>query len=416
MTTKLNRTGVFEFPGESSSRRMSFWNEIAGMFLHVWSATRFDDQRVTEYAENLMLEETRLGIKSMALLSLAIQVTSVFLYQKLGAHGSFLYSYGLLAVLSIHVLVSVRFVSDIRALNLLGTILLVITGIAIMAIAHRTGSINAGLLSSIVLLFMVMPIVPWGLREALTVVLLTYITFTFSFLSVEGRFDTETLWTVQFLILASATTAILTIVRNTVVRKDDIRVRYELENAHRELQLISTRDPLTGAWNRRFMEQQFDRLASDCHENNQQLRLALLDIDRFKHFNDTYGHHCGDTILKHLAQIFVDSLPSNAHFIRLGGDEFAVLFSGEGLEQIVERCLNHLFTDPKLLEQCDGEPVTVSVGVASGPTNRPADLTGLYKAADESLYQDKGTSGQSAPKIQRLVDDLARTGSMRIKK
>ena len=56
----------------------------------------------------------------MALLSLLIQVAAIALYQKLGVHGSFLYTYGLLALLSIHVIASARFVTDISALNLLG--------------------------------------------------------------------------------------------------------------------------------------------------------------------------------------------------------------------------------------------------------------------------------------------------------
>ncbi len=360
MTIELKSTGIIEMYSEPLPRWRSMYRSCMNMLATVWTSTRFDDLLLAQYAEDQMLEETRRGITSMALLSLLIQVAAIVLYQKLGVHGSFLYTYGLLAVLSIHIVVSVRFVSDIRALNLLGSILLVATGIAIMTIAHRTGSLNAGLLSSIVLLFMVMPLVPWGLREASIIVGLTYVTFTFSFLSVEGKFDAETLWTVQFLILASAATATLTIIRNTIVRKDDIRARFELEDAHRELQLVSTRDPLTGAWNRRFVEQNFDEYAQRSFEAKEVVQFAVLDIDRFKHFNDTYGHHAGDLILQHLAQVFIDTLPGNTFLIRLGGDEFAVLYSGDGLEQLVERCLNHLFTDPKLLEKSDGEPVTVA--------------------------------------------------------
>ncbi len=400
MTTKLERTGVFDFPAEQASLSASVWRDLLKILSHVWSSTGFTDERLTQYAETLMLEETRRGIRSMALLSLAIQITAVFLYQKLGMHGSFLYTYGLLAALSIHVVVSVRFVQDIRALNLLGTILLVITGIAIMTIAHRTGTMNAGLVSSIVMLFMVMPIVPWGLREALTVVGLTYVTFTFSFLSVEGRFASDTLWTVQFLIFASATTAVLTIVRNTVVRKDDIRVRFELEDAHRELQLISTRDPLTGAWNRRYVDLNFADFAARNHAQRQAVRLTLLDIDRFKHFNDSYGHHHGDMILQHLAKVFVDSLPGSAYIVRLGGDEFAILSAGDSIDRLIDRCLNHLATDPMILENSDGESVTVSKGSAIATLDTVANFTALYKEADAALYDAKEQRCEDLPKVR----------------
>jgi len=350
-----------------------------------------------------MLTETRKGITVMALLSLVIQISSIALYQKMGVHGAFLYTYGLLALLSIHIIASVRYVSELSALNLLGMILLVITGVAIMTIAHRTGSLNAGLMSSIVLLFMVMPLVPWGVREASIVVALTYATFTLSIISVEGRFDSESMWTVQFLIFAAATTAMLIIGRNTVVRKGEIRTRYDLEDAHRELQLISTRDPLTGAWNRRFIEQNFDAYAQRCHEDQEEVQLALMDIDKFKYFNDTFGHHHGDLILQHLANVFIDMLPGNTHLIRLGGDEFAIVYRGDDFKRLVSRCLNHLLTDPVLLQVSDGEPVTVAVGFSSCGLDKAADITELYKEADEALYEAKKTRVPWTPPTDEQV-------------
>ena len=362
-----------------------------------------------------MLAEIREGITAMALLSLLIQVAAIGIYQKLGVHGGFLYTYGLLALLSVHIIASVRFVTDLSALYLLGIILLVITGVAIMTIAHRAGSVNATLMSSIVLLFMVMPLVPWGLREASIIVGLIYTTFTFSLLSVAGRFEAETLWTVQFLIAASAATAMLTIARNTVVRKDDMRTRFELERAHRDLQLISTCDPLTGARNRRFIEQNFDEYAKRSHDAQQPVQFALLDIDNFKHFNDTYGHHHGDSILQRLAKVFIESLPGNSHLVRLGGDEFAVLYSGDDFERLVKRCLDHLSTDPYLLEQSDGEPVTVAVGFAVSTSDQVADLTELYKNADKALYEAKDGREQITPEERRLAAELLSTSAVRAK-
>ncbi len=339
-----------EVPQEALPRwqllHRSVWNLLRG----VWSTTRFPEPDVTDYAEGMMLEETRKGIMLMAAMSLLIQLAAIALYQKLGIHGSILYTYGLLSLLSLHVVVSANWISDTRALNMLGTILLVITGVAIMAIAHRNGNLNAGLLSSVVLLFMVIPVVPWGLREVCVVVGLIYLTFTFSTLSVGGRFQAETLWTLQFLILASAVTATLVIVRNTVVRKHDIRARYELEKAHRDLQLISTRDPLTGAWNRRYLEQNFASIAQRARDEGRFLYLALLDVDTFKKLNDTHGHHHGDQILRRLVQVLQDNLPGTAHVLRLGGDEFAVFYTSKHIEDALRRCLEHLETDPRLLD------------------------------------------------------------------
>ena len=258
-----------------------------------------------------------------------------------------------------------------------------------MAVAHRSGSLSAGLLSSIVLLFMVMPLVPWGLREASVVIALIYSMFTVSALSVTGRFQSEMLWTLQFLILASAVIATTVISRATAARKFNIRTRYELEKTHKDLQLISTRDPLTGAWNRRYLKQNFEGIARRAHEDGQDLYLALLDIDTFKQLNDTYGHHYGDDILKRLVQVLRDNLPGTAHVLRLGGDEFAILDSSDDFEEVVRRCLEHLETDPQLLK-VTGAPVRVSTGFAKAAGSEPADLDRLYHAADGDLYARKG--------------------------
>lgn len=411
MDTTLKSTCIIEPPPEPMPLWRAFYNGAIKLLQSVWTSTHFEDPSITRYAEERMVTETRKGITVMAVLSLLMQVAAIGLYQKLGVNASFLYTYGLLALLSVHVMVSARYVSDLSALNLLGMILLIATGIAIMAIAHRTGSLNAGLMSSIVLLFMVMPLVPWGLREATVVVLLSYMTITLSFFSVEGRFDQETLWTVQFLIVASATTATLTIIRNTIVRKDDMRSKYMLEEAHKKLELISMRDPLTGAWNRRFIEQNFDPYAQAGFNARQQVKLALLDIDKFKHFNDSYGHHCGDLILQHLAKIVIDTLPGNNHLIRLGGDEFAILYKGDGFDQLVDRCLKHLATDPILLEQTNGEPVTVAVGYAVGGLDVVANLTSLYIEADEALYKAKNERPHGLDDDGVKIPELVSTGS-----
>jgi diguanylate cyclase (GGDEF)-like protein len=407
MKSPTDTTHIIHNPQHLFASWDAFCRGSMAVLSTAWSSTRFDDSTVTEYAENLMLSETRKGITAMAILSLLIQVAAILLYRKIGVHGSFLYTYGLLALLSVHVIASARFVTDLSALNLLGMILLIITGVAIMTIAHRTGTLNAALMSSIVLLFMVMPIVPWGLREAAIVIGLTYLTFTLSFLSVEGRFETETLWTVQFLILAAAATALLTISRNNIVRKGDIRTRYDLEDAHRELQLISTLDPLTGAWNRRFLEQNFDEYARRSFDERKELQIALLDIDKFKYFNDTFGHHHGDMILQHLANVFIETLPGNSYLIRLGGDEFAIVYSGTDFKKLVSRCLNHLFTDPILLQATNGEPVTVAAGFAKAGFDQVANITEMYKEADKNLYEAKSIRSSRTPGSKEPIDQFA---------
>jgi diguanylate cyclase (GGDEF)-like protein len=388
MTAKFRATLVMEsFTPKPSAWRLASLR-IRDFLASVWSTTTFADAKVTKYAEQLMLEETRRGIVVMASLSLLTQIAAMLLYFRLGADSNFFYTYCLLAVLSLHIVISSRYVGEIQSLHLLGTILLVITGVAIMAIAHRTGTVNAALLASVVLLFMVMPITPWGLREACVIVGLTYLTFTVSSISVAGRFDTETLWTLQFLMLASATIATLTIMRNVAARRHDIQARYELETARSKLELLSTRDPLTGAWNRRYLKKNFVKIAAEARNAGKTLSLALLDVDAFKQLNDSHGHHHGDETLRRLVTVFVENLSGTDHIVRLGGDEFAVLGSADDFEMGIHRCLGHLATDPRLLE-IGGQPVRVSVGFAVARPDETADLDTMYRRADEALYAHK---------------------------
>lgn len=385
---RFDATLAFERPQARSSMFTSAWRGLTARTSQFWSATDFSNDDVQRYARSLMLEETRRGVILMAGLSFSIQLAALLLYLRLGLDGSFLYTYSLLALLSFHTIFSTRFVNDMRPLYMLGAVLLVITGVAIMAVAHQTGGLNAGLMASVVLIFMVIPLVPWGLRETLFVVVLTYLVFTLSAVSVDGRFPPETLWTLQFLVIASATIATLTVMRNTRLRRADIEARYNLERARGALELLSTRDPLTQAWNRRYLQNNFVAIAREARENELVLYLAVLDVDAFKPLNDTFGHHHGDDVLKRLVRILVDNLPGTAHVIRLGGDEFAVLDSSPNFPDALERCLHHLRTDPKLLAVSDS-PVGVSVGFASVGPGETADLDALYRAADGRLYETK---------------------------
>ena len=388
MTARFRATLVMESLPKKESFAKSTWRRVCEFAAGVWSTTAFEDSKVSEYARELMLEETRRGIMAMAGVSALTQLAAMLLHFRLGADGNFYYTYGLLALLSIHIVISSRFVNEISSLHLLGTILLVITGVAIMSIAHRTGAVNAALLASVVLLFMVMPIAPWALREAVVVISLIYLVFTASSISVYGRFDTDTLWTLQFLMLASAVIATLTIMRNAAVRRDDIQSRYDLEAARRRLQLISTRDSMTGAWNRHYLEQSFIEIARTARADGDDLHLAVMDVDAFKQINDTHGHHHGDAILRRLVAVLTDNLSGTAHIIRLGGDEFAVLDTAHDFESAIGRCLQHLATDPRLLEIA-GEPVLVSAGFTVVGPNQTADLDAMYRAADEALYEQK---------------------------
>jgi two-component system cell cycle response regulator len=169
---------------------------------------------------------------------------------------------------------------------------------------------------------------------------------------------------------------------------------YELENAlegHEHLRHLAETDPLTGCWNRRALmeklEQEMDRAARYAT----MLTAMMIDIDRFKEINDTYGHLVGDQVLKQLAQLLHREQRSVDVVARYGGEEFVVLLpetsvteSRNFAERILRRVRDHDFGDER-------QPVraTISIGIASYPDERVTDGKSLLEIADRHLYRAK---------------------------
>ncbi|MCD6319741.1 MAG: GGDEF domain-containing protein, partial [Candidatus Desulfofervidaceae bacterium] len=156
------------------------------------------------------------------------------------------------------------------------------------------------------------------------------------------------------------------------------------------------RDPLTGLYNRRFMEEYINKWEPLLKRQEGKCTLLMLDLDHFKHVNDKYGHQTGDLVLKKMAKLFMENLRASDVIFRYGGEEFLIIlpdtskkdgvFVGEQLRQAVEIAS---------FESLDGETVkiTVSVGVAAYPEDGRS-LWDVIKMADTALYMAK-TGGRN---------------------
>ena len=215
------------------------------------------------------------------------------------------------------------------ALYMLGTTLLMISGTAFVLLAHKTGDFNQVLFASVALLFMVAPLVPWGLREAVLVTGLIYLTFTVSTLTSYERFDSESLWSLQFIMLSAGLISLLLVMRNTTIRKADLQTRFDLEQTNRKILHLSNKDPLTGAWNRRFLKNVFEAKTQAWHADGKDFHFAYLDLDNFKPINDNCGHDFGDEVLRCVSQHFTVALGDDGYLVRMGGDEFALLYTSD---------------------------------------------------------------------------------------
>jgi diguanylate cyclase (GGDEF)-like protein/PAS domain S-box-containing protein len=158
------------------------------------------------------------------------------------------------------------------------------------------------------------------------------------------------------------------------------------------LRTQSVKDPLTGLYNRRYLEEMLEREIRRAVRAQQSLGILMLDLDYFKKFNDTYGHEAGDAVLKEAGALLARSIRVEDTVCRFGGEEFVVLLPTANLESAFMRAESIRLKLRELTVMHQGQSVgmiTMSAGVAAFPVHgsSPKELLG---AADAALYRAKG--------------------------
>lgn len=355
----------------------------------VWSINCFPEQQLRDYCNESLLRETRRGLMVLCAVFVAMMFAEAVLDYMLNQEQGSLYTYVLLGILGVHIGLSCRSVPDLRSLHLLGMTILIVSGSAFVLLAQQSGNFDGILFVSIALLFMVIPLVPWGLREGLVVTVLIYATFTLSTLGMQNRFGQENLLILQFIMLGAGLISLVLVARNAGIRKDDIKTHFELVQAHKDIMLLSNKDPLTGAWNRRFFDEQFPVELEDKLTEDEEHYFACVDIDNFKPLNDNCGHAFGDKILQWLVEELRAALNDDAIVIRLGGDEFAVLFTATAPDAAFNLVASSLSARASKARARHMGHVGFSAGVIAIPPQTPVDVDKLYRSADKLLYKAK---------------------------
>lgn len=174
----------------------------------------------------------------------------------------------------------------------------------------------------------------------------------------------------------------------------------------------SIRDPLTGLFNRRYMEESLERELRRAERNGQTVGFIMLDIDHFKHFNDTFGHQAGDALLRALGDLMGERTRGQDVACRYGGEEFSLILSGASKEASRKRA-ELLREEVKRLSathagQLLGK-ISVSFGVAAYPEDgRTAEE--LVRAADQALYSAKA-AGRDRIALARDLQPSSRSTS-----
>lgn len=154
---------------------------------------------------------------------------------------------------------------------------------------------------------------------------------------------------------------------------------------------MAIRDGLTRIYNRRHLTELLNDFLSDAMARKVPVTLALFDIDKFKMVNDTYGHQCGDEVIRYVATLLNKGAIANGGIAgRYGGEEFVVAFAGKGIDEtyeIVERIHQQIKSEAVVYEDQEIQ-VRASVGIASYPATcaNPSDL---LTRADWAMYHSK---------------------------
>lgn len=158
-----------------------------------------------------------------------------------------------------------------------------------------------------------------------------------------------------------------------------------------QMEELAVKDPLTGAYNRRFLIKYLESGIASAKEQNRNMAIVMFDIDKFKRINDDYGHLVGDEVIKALASTLMTSCRDYDIVSRYGGEEFVLVMPGATEETALVRAeqIRETFSKLKITAEID-RPVTISGGVAEikQSIKKPEDFIAI---ADDHLYTAKET-------------------------
>jgi diguanylate cyclase (GGDEF)-like protein len=170
------------------------------------------------------------------------------------------------------------------------------------------------------------------------------------------------------------------------------------ENVH--LEEIATKDPLTGAYNRRGFEEETNHITPEVRQDNRRNApehkvnaVLILDIDNFKKINDAYGHKAGDEILRQAVKFFKENTRKTDIICRWGGEEFVIVLQNINAKQVIQKFYNKEEEQAQIrfLATVDGKeiPITFSGGTAEIAQGETIDIEKIVASADEQLYRAK---------------------------
>jgi len=164
---------------------------------------------------------------------------------------------------------------------------------------------------------------------------------------------------------------------------------YKLEKLNDELKDLSNRDPMTHLYNRRYFSEISDKILSLSMRNGTDLSIIILDIDKFKNINDTYGHGVGDKVIISLANNLEKNIRESDVVARFGGEEFVILLNNTNLENsvLIAEKIRKKIEDIEIIDGDNILKFTASFGVAKYEDTLDSEkIEHTLKRADNALY------------------------------
>lgn len=250
-------------------------------------------------------------------------------------------------------------------------------------IVHYTGGPDSVFVLFFYFYLVVVPLaqIRFHLAETVASEILIILWYPIFILSTTANPPVEKLaWQVAFEVMIAA----VIFVFSMIIRSEDRSIR----DLNLKLQNLAITDPLTGLYNRRFLQEEVSREIARAKRTGEPVTVAIGDLDDFKRFNDTYGHLKGDEILRTVAEIILKNTRQVDVAARYGGEEFVILLPGVNKEkacEVAERIRKQLQeTTRKLFEQ----ELTITFGIASYPEDGRDEIE-IFRRADRALYQAK---------------------------
>jgi diguanylate cyclase (GGDEF)-like protein len=187
----------------------------------------------------------------------------------------------------------------------------------------------------------------------------------------------------------------LTVAEDMALALANLRLRESLRSQ-------AIRDPLTGLFNRRYMEETLNREFNRVKRQGVSLGVIMMDLDHFKDYNDTFGHSAGDELLSALGNLLKSQIRGEDIACRYGGEEFLFILPGASLEVTLGRAESLLQAVKEIHLHYQGlKPTTLSLGVAVYPDHGYTGLE-IIKAADAALYGAKQTGRDRVISVQMM--------------